>query len=130
MKRLKAKLAAVGLACLACLACTGIGAVILPATPASAMVLVNYPGTSVRVGHTFTVGDWFQQSSGGSRWFTTNVYSPTGARIFHEVGYAPSAHWDFWAIKATRTGTYRVMYEVRSRPGHDTYAWYTVKSHR
>jgi hypothetical protein len=127
MKRVKAKLAAVGLACMAC---TGIGAAVLPATPASATVLINYPGTSVKVGHTFTVGDWFQQWSGGSRWFTTNVYSPTGARIFHEVGYAPSAHWDLWAIKAARTGTYRVMYEVRRHGGRDAYAWYTVTSHR
>ena len=127
MKRLRAKLAAVGVACAAC---TGIGAAILPAAPASATVLINYPGTSVRVGHTFTVGDWFQQLSGGSRWFTTSVYSPAGARILHAVGYAPSAHWDFWAIKATRTGTYRVMYEVRRHDGRDAYAWYTVKSHR
>ena len=100
------------------------------AAPASAEVLVNYPGTSVRVGHTFTVGNWFQPASGGSRWFTTSVYSPTGTRIFHEVGYAPSTHWDLWPIKATRTGNYKVRYEVRRHDGHDAYAWYTVKSHR
>jgi hypothetical protein len=127
MKRLRAKLAAAGVASLAC---TGIGAAVLPAVPASAEVLINYPGTSVRVGHTFTVGNWFQPASGGSRWFTTSVYSPTGARIFHEVGYAPSTHWDLWPIKATRTGNYKVRYEVRRHDGHDAYAWYTVKSHR
>ena len=65
-----------------------------------------------------------------NRWFTTSVYSPTGARIFHEVGYAPSTHWDLWPVKATRTGNYKVMYEVRRHDGHDAYAWYTVKSHR
>ena len=69
-------------------------------------------------------------ASGGSRWFTTSVYSPTGARIFHEVGYAPSTHWDLWPIKATRTGNYKVRYEVRRHDGHDAYAWYTVKPDR
>jgi len=105
-------------------------AVILPAGMASAKVLVNYPGTSVKVGHTFQVGDWYQEASGGSRWFTTNVYSPTGARIFQEIGYAPSGHWDFWNIRATRTGHYTVMYESRLRSGRDTYTRFTVTAYR
>jgi hypothetical protein len=127
VKRLRAKLSAIGLA-VASGAVTG--AALLPATPAAAMVVINDPAQSVRVGHTFTVGDWFQQWSGGSRWFTTNVYSPTGTRIFHEVGYAPSTHWDFWSIRATRPGDYRVMYEIRLHNGHDDYGWFTVRSHR
>jgi hypothetical protein len=130
MMHLKRKLAATGVAGLVGLAGTAAGAAVLPAAPASAQVLVNYPGTTVKVGHTFTVGDWFQQWSGGSRWFTTTVYSPAGARVFHEAGYAPSAHWDMWTIRATRTGSYKVLYETRRADGHALYSWYTVKAHR
>jgi hypothetical protein len=130
MGRIKRKLTVAGLTGLLGLGGTAIGAAVLPAAPASALVLANYPGSSVTVGHTFTVGDWFQQWSGGSRWFTTSVYSPTGARILHEVGYAPSAHWDFWAIRATRTGAYHVEYQARGRGGRVTTSWYTVKAHR
>src|ERR1700749_850591 len=72
--RIKKKLATTGVAAL--IGLTGT-AVVLPAAPASAEVLINYPGTAVKVGHTFTVGDWFQQWSGGSRWFSTTVYGPT-----------------------------------------------------
>ena len=118
------------MAALALTACAGVGAVVLPASPASAVVLVNYPGTSVKVGHTFTVGDWYQQFSGGSRWFTTNVYSPSGTRVLDKTGYAPSTHWDLWTVKATRTGNYKVMYEYRLRSGRNGYVWYTVRSHR
>jgi hypothetical protein len=127
MKRLTARISA---AALAVTACAGAGAAALPASPASALVLINEPGTSVKVGHTFTVGDWFQEYSGGSRWFTTNVDSPSGARVFHETGYAPSSRWDFWNIRATRTGTYKVMYEFRRHGGRDGFIWYTVRAHR
>lgn len=97
---------------------------------AAALVLINEPAGSVKVGHTFTVGDWFQEYSHGSRWFTTNVYSPSVARLFHETGYAPSSHWDFWNIKATRPGAYKVRYEFRLRNGRDGFLWYTVKARR
>jgi hypothetical protein len=127
MKRISARISATALAVAAC---AGGGAALLPASPASALVLINEPAASVKAGHTFTVGDWFQEYSGGSRWFATNVYSPSGARVFHEVGYAPSSHWDFWNIRATRIGSYKVRYEFRLRNGHDGYFWYTVKSHR
>ena len=79
--RIKKKLATTGVAALIGLTGTAVGAAVLPAAPASAEVLINYPGTAVKVGHTFTVGDWFQQWSGGSRWFSTTVYGPTGARV-------------------------------------------------
>jgi hypothetical protein len=127
MKRITRR---ISVAAVALTASAGAGAVALPASPASAVVLISYPGTSVKVGHTFTVGDWFQQFSGGSRWFTTNVYSPSGARVLHETGYAPSTHWDLWNVRATRTGNYKVMYEYRLRNGHNGFAWYTVRSHR
>jgi hypothetical protein len=127
MKRISARISA---AALAVAACAGAGAALVPAPRASALVLINEPAASVKAGHTFTVGDWFQEYSGGSRWFMTNVYSPSGARVFHKVGYAPSSHWGFWNIRATRTGRYKVMYEFRLRNGHDGYLWYTVNSHR
>ncbi|HWG14051.1 MAG TPA: hypothetical protein VG268_12340 [Streptosporangiaceae bacterium] len=58
MQRLKARISAIGLA----VASGAVaGAALLPATPASAMVVISDPAPSVRVGHTFTVGDWFQQ---------------------------------------------------------------------
>jgi hypothetical protein len=125
---LKKKLATTGVAALIGLTGTAIGAAVLPAAPASAEVLINYPGPSVKVGHTFTVGDWFQQWSGGSRWFTTTVYSPTGSRVFHETGYAPSTHWDMWTIRATRSGAYKVRYETRRSNGRDLSTWYTVNA--
>ncbi|MBV9796272.1 MAG: hypothetical protein JO016_20310 [Actinobacteria bacterium] len=128
--RLKKKLTTTGVAALVGLAGTAVGAAVLPAAPASAQVLINYPGTTVKVGHSFTVGDWFQQWSGGSRWFTTAVYGPTGTRVFHITGYAPSTHWDMWSVKATRSGTYKVLYETRRGNGHDLSTWYTVKAYR
>jgi hypothetical protein len=128
--RLKKKLATVGVAALVALAGTAIGAAVLPAAPASAEVLINYPGAAVKVGHTFTVGDWFQQWSGGSRWFATTVYSPTGARVFRETGYAPSTHWDMWTIRASRSGRYKVLYETRRSNGRDLSTWYTVTARR
>src|ERR1700761_4832222 len=111
--RIKKKLATTGVAALIGLTGTAVGAAVLPAAPASAEVLINYPGTAVKVGHTFTVGDWFQQWSGGSRWFTTDVYGPTGTRVFHQTGYAPSPHWALWTIKAPPPGRSQVRYETR-----------------
>jgi hypothetical protein len=130
MGRIKRKLTVAGMTGLLGLGGTAIGAAVLPAAPASAQVLINYPATSVKVGHTFSVGDWFQPVSGGSRWFTTAVYSPTGVRVLHEVGYAPSTRWDFWTIRATRTGSYHVEYQTRRQNGHVLTTWYTVKAHR
>jgi hypothetical protein len=108
---------------------SGSAAVAATATPASATVLINYPGTSVKVGHTFKVGDWYQQASGGSRWYSTSVYSPSGSRVLHKTGYAPSSSWKFWNIKATRTGNYKVRYDIGQGNGHYRSFWYTVRSH-
>jgi hypothetical protein len=108
---------------------SGSAAVAATATPASATVLINYPGTSVKVGHTFKVGDWYQQASGGSRWYSTSVYSPSGSRVLHKTGYAPSSSWKFWNIKATRTGNYKVRYDIGQGNRHYRSFWYTVRSH-
>ena len=108
---------------------SGSAAVAATATPASATVLVNYPGTSVKVGHTFKVGDWYQQASGGSRWYSTSVYNPSGSRVLHKTGYASSSSWKLWNIKAIRTGNYKVRYDIGQGNGHYLSFWYTVRSH-
>lgn len=92
-------------------------------------MLVNYPGTSVKIGHTFQVGDWYQPASGGSRWLSTSVYNPSGIRILHVTGYASSSGWKFWEINVTRTGIYKVGYEVGEGNGHYLSVWYRVKAH-
>jgi hypothetical protein len=78
--------------------------------PARADVLVNQPDSSVRVGNTFRVGVWYQQFSGGSRWYSVAVYNPAGHRILNQHGYAPSAHWRFWKIRVLMTGKYLTVY--------------------
>jgi|HubBroStandDraft_3_1064219.scaffolds.fasta_scaffold905052_1 hypothetical protein len=128
--RIKKKLATTGVAALIGLTGTAVGAAVLPAAPASAEVLINYPGTAVKVGHTFTVGDWFQQWSGGSRWFSTTVYGPTGARVFRATGYAPSTHWAMWPIRATRPGGYQICYETRRSDGRLISTTYSVRAYR
>jgi hypothetical protein len=78
--------------------------------PARADVLVNQPASSVLVGNTFRVGVWYQQFSGGSRWYSVAVYNPAGHRVLNERGYAPSAHWRFWKIRAQMAGKYLTVY--------------------
>ena len=45
----------------------GAGAVLAPATPAVAVVLVNYDGGTIHLGQSLQVGVWYQQFSGGPR---------------------------------------------------------------
>ncbi len=78
--------------------------------PADAMVLVNQPASSVCVGHTFKVGVWYQQYSGGSRAYRVAVYSPSGKRLLYKHGRASSAHWRYWKVRATRAGKYHTVY--------------------
>ena len=86
----------------------------LPALSASAstvkvgLVVVNNPGGSVRVGHTFKVG----VKADGSRWYLADVHGPSGRRILYEEGDASSAHWTDWKIRAARAGKYSVLYMV------------------
>jgi hypothetical protein len=80
------------------------------AAPAEAMVLVNQPASSVCVGHTFKVGVWYQQYSGGSRAYRVAVYSPSGRRVLYKHGRASSAHWRYWKVRATRAGKYHTVY--------------------
>ncbi len=80
------------------------------AAPADAMVLVNQPASSVCVGHTFKVGVWYQQYSGGSRAYRVAVYSPSGKRLLYKHGRASSARWRYWKVRATQLGKYHTIY--------------------
>ncbi len=80
------------------------------AAPAGAMVLVNQPANSVCVGHTFKVGVWYQQLSGGSRAYRVAVYGPAGKRLLYKHGRASAAHWRFWKVRAARPGKYHTVY--------------------
>jgi hypothetical protein len=87
-------------------------------------LLVNQPATSVCVGHTFTVGVWFQRS-GGSRAYRVAISGPRHVRFFYRHGLAPSAHWQFWKIRAGRRGTYITTYSGHWR---HTGSWDTYRA--
>ena len=91
---------------------TVFGIVIGAATKASAVVLVNQPRARVCVGHTFRVGVWYQQFSGGSRRYRVTVYNPQWHLILHKTGRAPSSHWLFWRVTAAQTGDYHITYRT------------------
>jgi hypothetical protein len=88
----------------------GVVPLVASAAPADAMVLVNQPASSVCVGHTFKVGVWYQQYSGGSRAYRVAVYSPSGKRLLYKHGRASSSHWRYWKVRATRLGKYHTVY--------------------
>jgi hypothetical protein len=91
---------------------TVFGIVIGAATIASAVVLVNQPPAGICVGHTFKVGVWYQQFSGGSRRYRVTVYNPQGNLILHKRGLAPSSHWLLWPVTAAQTGDYHTTYRT------------------
>ena len=85
-------------------------------------LLVNQPAASVCVGHTFTVGVWFQRS-GGSRAYRVAISGPRHVRFFYRHGLAPSSHWQFWKVRVGRRGTYITTYSGhwRHSGSWDTY---------
>jgi hypothetical protein len=117
----------------AAMAALGLLAPSLPATTASAattsastprnsalgmtpeVVLVNQPASKVCVRSTFTVGVWYQPS-GGSRAYRIAVYNPQGRLVFWKSGYATST-WQFWHIRAWRTGNFRTVYHTKNTRG-------------
>jgi hypothetical protein len=82
--------------------------------PASAVVLVNQPASSVCVGKTFKVGVWYQQFSGGSRAYRVAVYDPSWRRVLYKQGQASSSQWRFWRVGAIHAGKYHTVYQTRS----------------
>ncbi len=87
-------------------------------------LLVNQPAASVCVGHTFTVGVWFQRS-GGSRAYRVAISGPRHVRFFYRHGLAPSSHWQFWKVRAGRRGTYITTYSGHWR---HTGSWDTYRA--
>ncbi|HEX5190580.1 MAG TPA: hypothetical protein VFW16_13620 [Streptosporangiaceae bacterium] len=92
-------------------------------------MLVNQPAPSVRSGHRFTTGVWYQRKSGGSRAY--RVAGPRRKRFFYRAGKASSSHWLFWKVLAGRAGKYRTVCSGR-RPGSKKWTRYTAvtRAHR
>jgi len=98
---------------------------------AAHVVLINRPAISVCTGHKFTVGVWFQRSSGGSRAYRIAVSGPLHRRFFYQAGRAPSSHWRFWHVLAGRSGRYKIVYSSH-RPGSRKWTRFVVytRAHR
>jgi hypothetical protein len=116
-------------------ACAGLVALVLVlggslvvAAPASADVLVNWPGHRVCRGASIKVGVWYQSYSGGPRHYTVDVFAPGGRRVFHSQGRA-TTRWRFWRVRAAKLGRYRVVYRGSSSQG-PWRAAYRVRSRR
>ena len=93
---------------LAVSAALGAGVAVAPA--ASAHVLVNYDGGTIRAGQYMQVGVWYQQFSGGTRHYWVGVYDPAGRLVFARTDSASPSGWTFWYVKATRKGHYHTLY--------------------
>lgn len=93
-------------------------AVLAPASPD--VVLVNQPASTVCVGKKFTVGVWYQQSSGGSRAYRIHVYNPNWTLIFYRHGQASPTAWQLWHIRAEQVGKYHTTYTLKNSSGQ----WY------
>jgi hypothetical protein len=44
------------------------------------------------------------------------VYNPRGRLVFWKSGYATTS-WQFWHIRAWRTGNFRTVYHVKNTSG-------------
>lgn len=73
----------------------------MTAAPASADVLVNYDGGTVRLGQSLDVGVWYQAFSGGPRGYWEGVWShPQHKWIFTQSGQAsPAVPIKIWPVK-------------------------------
>jgi hypothetical protein len=80
------------------------------------VVLINQPASKVCVGSRFTVGVWYQSFSGGPWAYRIAVYNPKGWLVFWKSGYATTA-WQFWHIRAWRTGNFRTVYHTKNTSG-------------
>jgi hypothetical protein len=91
----------------------GATAVLAPATPASADVLVNYDGGTIQLGQSVQVGVWYQQFSGGPAGYWAGVWSvPAHKWIFTRSGYAPASGWRMWLVKPPERGEYHTVYDA------------------
>jgi hypothetical protein len=82
---------------------------------ARADTLANVPPSAVCHDHRFAVGVWAQPgTSWANRRYVVNVYAPSGARVLHKAGHAPTSQWVYWHPKAWHLGKYRTVYKVWS----------------
>ncbi|HEY3021488.1 MAG TPA: hypothetical protein VGJ32_14920 [Solirubrobacteraceae bacterium] len=81
------------------------------AATASADVLVNDPGHSIRCGHSLRVGVWYQQFSGGPRWARISIETP-GGKVLMRLRVTATTHWRYWSYRPRCGRTVVVRYQV------------------
>jgi hypothetical protein len=91
----------------------GAGAVLAPATPASAVVLIGYDGGTIHLGQSLQVGVWYQQFSGGPTGYWAGVWSVSAHKwIFTRSGHASASGWRMWSVKPPKRGEYHTVYSA------------------
>jgi hypothetical protein len=89
-----------------------VGGLLGLAPAAHADVLINAPRQKVCLHRAIKLGVWYQEQSGGPRWFRVRVRSPRGKTVFFTRGKASPDRWHYWRYWTERRGTYRVNYRV------------------
>jgi hypothetical protein len=91
----------------------GAGAMLAPATPASADVLINDDSGTIHLGQSLQVGVWYQQFSGGPTGYWAGVWSvPAHEWIFTRSGHASASGWRMWSVKPPKPGEYHTVYNA------------------
>jgi hypothetical protein len=91
----------------------GAGAMLAPATPASADVLINDDSGTIHLGQSLQVGVWYQQFSGGPTGYWAGVWSvPAHRWIFTRSGHASASGWRMWSVKPPKRGEYHTVYNA------------------
>jgi hypothetical protein len=91
----------------------GAGAMLAPATPASADVLINDDSGTIHLGQSLQVGVWYQQFSGGPTGYWAGVWSvPAHKWIFTRSGHASASGWRMWSVKPPKRGEYHTVYNA------------------
>jgi len=95
----------------------GAGMAVVPASSASAIVMVSSPRSHVRVdvGH-IRPAVWYRDWDGGPRAYRVRVINPRGHVVFARHGRAPM-RWRTWSVTPHLVGTYRTVYRVEDRSG-------------
>jgi hypothetical protein len=91
----------------------GAGAMLAPATPAAADVLINDDSGTIHLGQSLQVGVWYQQFSGGPTGYWAGVWSvPAHRWIFTRSGHASASGWRMWSVKPPKRGEYHTVYNA------------------
>ena len=105
-----------------------IGSVVMPAEPASAVVLVNAPRSAAPVGGHLEIGVWYRTFDGGPRAYRVKVINPAGRAVFFRAGEAPT-HWKIWRIAVHRVGIWRTVYRTKNDKGAWVRTTFRTKVH-